>query len=87
MEIPLASFYREELIGCYTRSRPDATETDVSAPLHHPCLIHRSPAGAEEILWGATFYIIIQFLGIVVDYHLPDWTKGPVIQERSVPSI
>jgi hypothetical protein len=79
VEIPLASFFREELIGCYTLSGPRAAETDMSRPPHYPCLIHRNPAGGEEILWGATFHIIIQFLGIVMDYHLPDWMKGPVI--------
>jgi 8-oxo-dGTP pyrophosphatase MutT (NUDIX family) len=80
VEIPLASFFREELIGCYTISGPDAAGTVVSGSLRYPCMIHRNPAGGEEILWGATFNIIIQFLGIVMDYHLPDWMKGPVIQ-------
>jgi 8-oxo-dGTP pyrophosphatase MutT (NUDIX family) len=80
VEIPLTSFFREEFIGCYTLTVPDAAETGVSGPLHYPCLIHRNPAGGEEILWGATFHIIVQFLGIVMDYHLPDWMKGPVIQ-------
>jgi 8-oxo-dGTP pyrophosphatase MutT (NUDIX family) len=80
VEIPLAAFFREDLIGCYTLSGPSAAETGHSEPLRYPCLIHRNPAGGEEILWGATFHIIIQFLGIVMDYHLPDWMKGPVIQ-------
>jgi 8-oxo-dGTP pyrophosphatase MutT (NUDIX family) len=79
VEIPIDSFFREELIGCYTLSGPDTAETGLSGSLRYPCLIHRSPAGEEEILWGATFHIIIQFLGIVMDYHLPDWMKGPLI--------
>ena len=80
VEIPLSSFFREELIGCYTLFGSDAAGTGVQGSLHYPCLIHRNPTDGEEILWGATFYIIVQFLGIVMDYHLPDWMKGPVIQ-------
>ncbi len=82
VEIPLTSFFREELVGCYTISGPDRLATDASEPLRYPCLIHRAPDGGEEILWGATFQIIVQFLGIVMDYRLPDWMKGPVIQRR-----
>ncbi|MHB9098686.1 MAG: NUDIX hydrolase [Syntrophales bacterium] len=80
VEIPLSAFFRENLIGCYTLSGPDTAGTGLSGPLRYPCLIHRTPDGGEEILWGATFYIIVQFLSIVVDYHLPDWTRGPVIR-------
>jgi 8-oxo-dGTP pyrophosphatase MutT (NUDIX family) len=80
VEIPLAAFFREDLIGCYTLSGPDATGEGLAGQLRYPCLIHRSSAGGEEILWGATFSIIVQFLAIVMDYRLPDWTRGPVIR-------
>jgi hypothetical protein len=80
VEIPLATFFREDLIGCYTLSGPDAAATALTGPLRYPCLIHKNPAGGEEILWGATFYILVQFLTIVMDYHLPDWTRGPLIR-------
>jgi hypothetical protein len=79
VEIPLASFFREDLIGCYTLSGPDAAGNGLAGPLRFPCLIHRIPEGGEEILWGATFSIIVQFLTIVMDYRLPDWTRGPKI--------
>ncbi len=80
VEIPLAAFFREDLFGCYTLSGPDTAGSGLAEPLRYPCLIHKNPAGGEEILWGATFYIILQFLTIVMDYHLPDWTRGPVIR-------
>jgi 8-oxo-dGTP pyrophosphatase MutT (NUDIX family) len=80
VEIPLASFFREELIGCYTLSGQDTHGTGASGSLRYPCLIHRDPAGGEEILWGATFHIIVQFLSIVLDYRLPNWMNGPVIK-------
>jgi 8-oxo-dGTP pyrophosphatase MutT (NUDIX family) len=85
VEIPLADFFREELIGCYTLSVPNPAEAGVSIPIRHPCLIHRSSDGGEEILWGATFHILFQFLAIVADYQLPDWSEGPVIQRTLRP--
>ena len=80
VEIPLASFYREDLIGCYTFSLPGPIDSGVQKSFQYPCLIHREADGGEEILWGATFHILIQFLGIVMDYRLPDWEKGQVVQ-------
>jgi hypothetical protein len=80
VEIPLAAFYQEERIGCHTLSVPDPSKAGVTTPIRSPCLIHRSTDGAEEILWGATFHILTRFLAIVMDYQLPDWINGPVIQ-------
>jgi hypothetical protein len=80
VEIPLASFYRKELIGCYRLSTPDPRRPHVSYPPDHPCLIHRNAAGGEDILWGATFQILTQFLEIVMDYHLPDWQNGRIVE-------
>ena len=80
VEIPLTSFYREELIGCYTVSLPEPTDTGFQKSFQYPCLIHRAADGGEEILWGATFHILTQFLRIVMDYHLPAWEKGRIIR-------
>ena len=79
VEIPLAAFFQEEQIGCYTLSIPDPNEAGAPIPIRYPCLIHRNPDGGEEILWGATFHILTRFLAIVMDYQLPEWINGPVI--------
>jgi 8-oxo-dGTP pyrophosphatase MutT (NUDIX family) len=79
VEIPLFSFYEKDLIGCYMLSAPDSTDRNVSRSFQYPCLIHHDSNGCEEILWGATFHILIQFLEIVMDYRLPDWRKGRVV--------
>ncbi|MDA8124505.1 MAG: CoA pyrophosphatase [Deltaproteobacteria bacterium] len=84
VEIPLAAFYDADRIGCYRLSSPDPRRPHLGYPLDHPCLIHRNPDGGEEILWGATFQILTQFLEIVLDYRLPAWQKGRVI-ERTLP--
>jgi 8-oxo-dGTP pyrophosphatase MutT (NUDIX family) len=82
VEIPLSSFYREDLFGCYLI---DASDSTGHRSLQYPCLIHRDSDGAEEVLWGATFHIIISFLGIVMDYRLPEWRNGPVIVRKLRP--
>jgi hypothetical protein len=76
VEIPLTSFYQEERFGCY---QIDAGDPSGRQPSQYPCLIHHDPDGSEEVLWGATFNIIVQFLGIVLNYRLPEWEKGPVV--------
>ena len=76
VEIPLSSFYREDIFGRY---QIDAPGQAGRRSLQYPCLIHRNSDGGEEVLWGATFHIIVGFLGIVTDYRLPEWRKGPVI--------
>ncbi len=85
LEIPLASFFREGQIGCYTLLVPDPKNPGASIPIRYPCLIHRNPDGGEEILWGATFHILTRFLAIVTDYQLPDWINGPVIRRALRP--
>jgi 8-oxo-dGTP pyrophosphatase MutT (NUDIX family) len=76
VEIPLSSFFREDLFGCY---RIDASDSTGHRSLQYPCMIHRDSDGTEEVLWGATFHIIISFLEIVMDYRLPEWRNGPFI--------
>ena len=83
VEIPLSSFYREDLFGCY---RIDASDSTGYRSLQYPCLIHRDSDGAEEVLWGATFHIIIRFLEIVMDYRLPEWRDGRVIARSLHPA-
>lgn len=79
VEIPLASFYEPRSIGCYILSAPDPADPTVLQSLRYPCLIHLDSNGGEEVLWGATFHILVEFLAIVMDYRLPDWEKGRVV--------
>jgi hypothetical protein len=86
VEIPLVSFYDERSIGRYILSAPDPSDHGVWQSLQHPCLIHHDFNGGEEILWGATFHICVQFLEIVMDYHLPDWEKGCEVRRTLDPN-
>ena len=85
VEIPLSSFYDGRSIGRFILSAPDTSDHGEAQSLQHPCLMHRSSDGAEEILWGATFHICVQFLEIVMDYRLPDWERGFAVRRTLGP--
>ncbi len=76
IEIPLSSFFRPDCLG-FLRI---ATSTDKNGPTaDYPCLIHYDKDGTKEVLWGATFFITVEFLRIVLGYHLPETKNGEVI--------
>lgn len=71
IEIPLTNFFREDSYGRYMIQASETLPTPDQGPWEFPCLIHEDDDG-EEILWGATFYIIMNFLRIVFDFQLPN---------------
>ncbi len=71
IEIPLEVFFREESYGRYMIHASAHVPTPEEGPWEFPCLIHADHTG-EEILWGATFYIILNFLRLVFAFELPD---------------
>lgn len=85
VEIPLASFFTGESYGRYVVTYTEVSGSREEVCQDFPCLIHREPDGTEEILWGATFSVIMNMLKIVFDFNLPDWRKGQAI-ERSLRS-
>ena len=46
-----------------------------------PCFVHREKQG-EELLWGATFRIAMDFLKLVFDFQLPSLDAAPVYAGR-----
>lgn len=46
-----------------------------------PCFIHQGRKD-EEILWGATFRITMDFLRLVFGFEMPDLSEAPVIARR-----
>jgi 8-oxo-dGTP pyrophosphatase MutT (NUDIX family) len=46
-----------------------------------PCFIHHGRQG-DEILWGATFRITMDFLKLVFGFQLPDLSDSPVIKRK-----
>lgn len=44
----------------------------------YPCFIHEEPDGSE-VLWGATFRIVVDFLDITFGFKFPDLESLPII--------
>jgi len=83
VEIPLESFYNEDNYGFFSIHSP-ADETENKWKF--PCLIHKDNDGKEEILWGATFNIIMSFLEIVFDFKLPEIQPQKIITRALHPN-
>ena len=81
VDIPVAAFYHEENYGMLLK------ESDAGSPYPEegrepiPCLIYLDQEGQENILWGATFFIIINFLESVFDFQLPDWQNRRLVKK------
>jgi 8-oxo-dGTP pyrophosphatase MutT (NUDIX family) len=71
VEIPLKAFLDEGNYGLYNIETSSELKTVRERPKEFPCLIARDSQGNEEILWGATFYIIMNFLKIVFNLEIP----------------
>jgi hypothetical protein len=81
VEIPLKSFYDETCFGRYIIEHTLTNTSGISEFMEFPCLIQRNNQGTEDVLWGATFNIIISFLKIVFDYQLPDWQSQRILRK------
>jgi len=83
VEIPLKALFEKENYGTLT------VDIETSMPFRHqvepirdfPCFLFTPPGGKEEILWGATMFIIMNFLDIVFDFKLPDEISDRVVRK------
>ncbi len=71
IEIPLQAFLDEGNYALYNVETVSGLKTVRERPREFPCLITRDDRGNEEILWGATFYIIMSFLKVVFNFEIP----------------
>lgn len=81
VDIPLGIFFHEENYATYQIDLSDSSTTDGRYPMEFPCLIYRDDLGNEDILWGATYYIIMNFLHIVFGYTVPKMHPQKVIKK------
>ncbi len=85
IEIPLMTFFDERNYGLYSIETSEQIKTDRQGPREFPCLIIRDAEGKEEILWGATFFIIANFLKIVLGFEIPDLHSKRIIKRTLGP--
>lgn len=80
--IPMASFFDRANYARYRISfsvENDNGETIPDRVL--PCFVHRHN-GQDELLWGATYRMVMQFLSTVFDYDPPPMESLPAIYRR-----
>jgi len=85
VEVPLTFFLDQAKFGCLSLILPYPGDPAKHSLQQRPCLILSSPDGGEEILWGATLTIIVQFLSIIMGYRLPEWRMGRTIERQLRP--
>lgn len=79
VEIPIASFFEEDNYAMYSLEASGPLNDTRDRQWDFPCLVHTDSAGKEEILWGATFNIIMSFLKIIFDFDLSEITPTRII--------
>lgn len=80
LEIPLKSFFQAENYGQYLIDMSDSIKREDRDSWQFPCFLHREEGREPEILWGATFHIILQFLEILFAFRMPEAPTGPVLR-------
>jgi len=71
LELPLKDFFDADRYGRYTIETDYKLRDNISGIRHFPCFIAKDDRGQEEILWGATFSIVMSFFKIVFDFDIP----------------
>jgi 8-oxo-dGTP pyrophosphatase MutT (NUDIX family) len=79
VEIPVKAFFQKENYARYQVEAVDSIRRGDQTSWEFPCFVQREEETGQEILWGATLYIIIRFLEILFDFKLPDIRSNPVI--------
>lgn len=79
VEIPLGAFFQKENYARLQVQAVDSIRRSDETSWEFPCFFQREGDGGQDVLWGATFHIIIRFLEILFDFKLPDISSHPVI--------
>lgn len=85
VEIPLKAFYNKENYSFFSIRLQDDMTDGAACGWKSPCLIYENTTGDVEILWGATFNIIMSFLDIVFDFTPPDIHPEKIITKTLHP--
>ncbi|HOK06193.1 MAG TPA: CoA pyrophosphatase [Syntrophales bacterium] len=71
VEIPIENLFEEKRYARYTIEADPRLPTPDEGPWDFPCFLHEDTDGTEEILWGATFFIVMNFLRTVWGFTPP----------------
>jgi len=87
LSIPLSLFFVEENYALYRLRvrKQNFKEILQSNEVDYPCFLYREDELTTEILWGATYNIIMSFLETVFSYQPPPPEQRPIIQGELYP--
>ncbi|MGD0274647.1 MAG: hypothetical protein ABSB79_01100 [Syntrophales bacterium] len=79
IDIPLRCFFEKNNFRRCILEEPPVASVNAAQRIELPAIAVRDRENREEILWGATFNIVISFLQIVLDFSFPDLSDCPVV--------
>ena len=85
VDIPLTQFFLKENYALFSIENMTENGRSASEMNRFPCFIHRDASGEEEILWGATFSIMLSFLKIVCAFDAPAPTSQWILKKTLRP--
>jgi 8-oxo-dGTP pyrophosphatase MutT (NUDIX family) len=80
LEIPVRSFFENDNYARVEIESPLGKD-DPRHSNQFPCLLISNNQGGHDILWGATFFIITNFLRLISDFSLPDLVNARAINK------
>lgn len=81
VSIPVSAFFNAENYANFVIEPPLPERQNHDYPQDYPCLVYRDTDGSQEILWGATFNIIMEFLRLTFDLRQPDLTGKKTVKK------
>ena len=83
LEIPVSTFFDVSRYALLEIEIPPGKRTP-ACNKKYPCIVLADDQGKEEVLWGATFNVIMDFFRIISDDKLPH-SSSPDIIKRVLP--
>lgn len=85
LEVPLVNFFQASSYATL-EVESEMGSSDPRYNMKFPCLVFSDDCGHEDILWGATFYIIANFLQIISGDVLPLANPSRTIKKTLSPN-
>ena len=72
VNIPIREFFNDDNYCLYTIESEYPLRNNIATRREFPCFSAADENGSPEILWGATFFIIMNFLKTIMGLEVPD---------------
>ncbi|MDY6842797.1 MAG: CoA pyrophosphatase [Thermodesulfobacteriota bacterium] len=88
LHIPIKAFYNPDNFAIYTLKINERSEKMPHiGTLNHPCFVHKEDGQPNEILWGATYKILMSFMRVVFGFSPPDESNRPRVWGEPYPNV